>query len=417
MNLWPEPFNYVHTDPRGRWWTSAWNADPAAAAQIRLPDRVVVKDDTLREGILAPGAGGRGGMTLADRVEIARALEGLGITEAEVGYTVRLEETVAVLHALKAAGVQLKCSIHTKVWGDLEQVRQDIATVLDAGADMINLLLLWDQGGRPEHEYRQQVREGVRFAKSRGAYVAFGTTQLHMRPEFYRSLCQEALDAGVDRIVAYDGHGCTHVTGFKTCVAWIRDWLDPKVPIEVHCHNDMGIGTAQILAAVEAGAEIVDVSVNGLGNRAGIGTLEEVVTALTVLYGLDLGLRLEQLYPLSRLVQEKTGIPVQQHKPVVGEAIAIHESAVHIQQIITQGAHAWEVYKPELVGQKSQLVFGSTSLENNFTALKVVLRHHGMAEAEDRLTELVAAIRQRLQTQRYVTEAEVVGLGNRLLGR
>ncbi|MFX0199658.1 MAG: hypothetical protein ACFFCW_26340 [Candidatus Hodarchaeota archaeon] len=414
-SLWPRHFDNVLIDSENRWWKSFWNRKPSVTNRLNIGQKIIIKDDTLREGILAPGAGGQGQMSIDDRIEIARALDQLGISEAEVGYTVRLKETIAVLKAIKKESIKFNCSVHTKLWGDLGKIQHEVASVIDAGADYINYLLFWDVGTGKKTDFLNQVRKGVRYAKKHNAYVAFGTVQLQMKPEFFKQLCQEAVDAGADRIVAYDGHGCSHVTAFKACVVWLREWLDNEIPIEVHCHNDFGLATAETLAAVEAGAEILDVSINGLGNRAGIGSLEEVVMALTVLYDIDLGLKLNQLFPLSRLVQQKTNIPVQPHKPIVGKNCTVHESAVHIQQILVDGPQTWEVYKPEIVGQSSKLVFGGTSLENDYLALRYFLKHKGLDKAEAKIEEIATEIRRQLEKQPYLYDDEVINIAKKII--
>ncbi|MHA1318133.1 MAG: hypothetical protein ACTSQ6_11555, partial [Candidatus Heimdallarchaeaceae archaeon] len=142
--------------------------------------------------------------------------------------------------------------------------------------------------------------EGIEYAKSNGLHVAFGSGRV--TPKYWELFLNIAKDAGVDRIVVYDGNGCALPIAFKDLVLFTKNIVG-KIPVEVHAHNDLGLAVANTLAGVEGGAEIVDVVFNGLGDRAGNAATEEVIMALEILYGIDLGLKLDKILEISQLIE------------------------------------------------------------------------------------------------------------------
>lgn len=400
---------FADMDGQRRWWRTSWCTLPEVVQGMTVPSAVTVKDDTLREGILAPGATGARHFGLEARVEFARRLVAAGIREAEVGYTVRLKETEVVMRRLKRDVPNLQLSIHTQLWGEWKTVEHGLRSMADVGADHLNLLLLTDALWSDFGACLERVREGVKLSRSLGMPVSFGTLQLLMEPKLFGMLVEAAAGEGAERIVVYDGHGCAFPAVMRHCAQFVRR-IVPHVRVEVHCHNDLGLGTALVLGAVEGGADVVDVAFHGLGNRAGIGALEEVVMALEVLYRVRTGVDLQQLTALSHFVAEESGIELQAHKAVVGRNVGIHESAVHIEQILDGGGFAWEVFDPKVVGQRSQIVFGGTSLENNFRALRRFMEKNGHILGDAEVQALAGGIQSRLATQRYVPAADVLEL-------
>ncbi|MEM2986405.1 MAG: hypothetical protein QXZ71_05050, partial [Candidatus Caldarchaeum sp.] len=165
-------------------------------------------------------------------------------------------------------------------------------------------------------------------------------------------------EAKPDAVAVVDTFGCASPEGFRYLVGEIVRTV--KVPVEVHCHNDFGMGTAVSIAGLSAGASVVHVSVNGIGERAGNAALEEVVLSLELLYGRRLGLRLEKLVEVSRLVEKLTGFRLAANKPVVGERVFTRESGISVAGWVKYHLGS-EAFLPELVGNRHDVLVGKKS--------------------------------------------------------
>lgn len=316
-------FEWIQFHPQGKWWVSRWNLRPEVMKEFNLPNRVIIKDTTLREGEETPNVT----MSLEDKMAIARTLSEMGIQEADVGYAGAVERDRAFVRRAKSDGLKLRLAAHSRAL--VPEFKKEIDTIARDGVEIIQLVLNpVPVAGYQRTDYSRRVQEAVRYAKSRGLFTVFLPTLPKWEMDFCRELFQGVVNGGVDRI-CIGGMGCLHVTAYKSLIRWIKATF-PTVQVGVHVHNDFGLGTACSLAAVEAGAEVVDTSVNGMCDRGGIAALEEVTMALTVLYGVDLGIRLDRLGEISRLVQTISGIPVQPYKAVVGENMFTQTTDAHI---------------------------------------------------------------------------------------
>ncbi len=177
-----------------------------------------------------------------------------------------------------------------------------------------------------------------------------------------------------------------------------------KIPVEVHAHNDLGLAVANTLAGVEGGAEIVDVVFNGLGDRAGNAATEEVIMALEILYGIDLGLKLDKILEISQLIEKYSKTPLQPHKPIVGKNCFIHESDLHVEQILVGNWTTWELFQPQVVGQTRKLIFGATTLQDR--AFLAKLNKMGLKPTEMQLKRIRKEVSRKIKSQDYISEQE-----------
>lgn len=391
-------------DRAQRWWSFGWNFDESIRNQMNLPDKVIIKDDTLREGEETPGTY----FTIDQKVEIAKALEEMGIPEIEVGYAAGIKEHAETFKALKREGIKMKLSSHARLYA--EDIKKEVDDILAAEADYINFLLVPGPALKTKKAVFERITEGIEYAKSQDAYVAFGSGRVI--PKYWEKFLNLAMDAGVDRIVVYDGNGCALPVAFKDNVAFTKK-IVKDIPVEVHTHDDLGLAVATTLAGVEGGAEIVDVVFNGLGDRAGNAATEEVIMALEILYGIDLNLKLDKILEVSQLIEKYSKTPLQSHKAIVGKNCFIHESDLHVEQILIGNWTTWELYQPHVVGQTRKLIFGATTLQDR--ALKAKLNKIGLEPTAEQLDTLRKQIKEKIKTQDFISEKELEELAKKTL--
>jgi 2-isopropylmalate synthase len=185
-----------------------------------------------------------------------------------------------------------------------------------------------------------------------------------------------------------------------------------KTPISVHCHDDFGMAVANSLAAVEAGATQVHATINGLGERAGNASLEEVVMALHMIYKLKMGINSRLLYSTSRMVATLTGVFVQANKAIVGENAFAHESGIHTRGVTVKPL-TFEPIKPELVGRTRKLVAGKLA---GTRGIKAELEEIGIHPTDDQMKEIVQRVKELGDKGKMVTDADLLALTSAVMG-
>ncbi|MFX0155562.1 MAG: hypothetical protein ACFE9Q_13655 [Candidatus Hodarchaeota archaeon] len=402
--MWLMPWASMRMDKEQRWWSYEWNFAETIRSQMHLPNKIIIKDDTLREGEETPGSY----FTIDQKVEIAKMLEEIGIPEIEVGYAAGIKEHADAFKALKNEGIKMKLSSHARMY--VEDIKKEVDEILAAGADYVNFLLVPSPTLKTKGDVFNRISKGIEYAKSQGAYVAFGSGRVI--PKYWKKFLELAIDADVDRIVVYDGNGCALPIAFKDNVMFTKK-IVKGIPIEVHTHNDLGLAVATTLAGVEAGAEIVDVVCNGLGDRAGNAATEEVIMALEILYGINTNIKLDKLMELSQLIEKFSKTPLQPHKAIVGKNCFIHESDLHVEQILSGNWVTWELYQPQVVGQKRKLIFGATTLQDR--AIKAKLNKMRLSANEIQIESLRKRIEEKIKNQEYITEEELEKIARELI--
>jgi len=402
--LWLAPWASMRMDKAQRWWSYGWNFAESVRSQMHLPNKIIIKDDTLREGEETPGTY----FTIDQKVEIAKLLEEIGIPEIEVGYAAGIKEHAQTFIKLKKEGIKMKLSSHARLYA--KDVKKEVDDILNAEADIINFLLVPDPVLKTKKDVLERITKGIEYAKAQDAYVAFGSGRVI--PKYWEKFCQLAVDAGVDRIVVYDGNGCALPTAFRDNV-WFTKKIVQDIPIEVHTHNDLGLAVANTLAGVEGGAEIVDVVFNGLGDRAGNAATEEVIMGLEILYGINTHIKLDKLMEVSQLIEEYSKTPLQPHKAIVGKNCFIHESDLHVEQIISGNWVTWELFQPHVVGQTRKLIFGATTLQDR--AIKAKLTKMGLEPTEKHMKTLQREIQEKRKKHDYVSEEELETLAKKII--
>lgn len=398
-------------EPGGRWWTGRLNRIAIPLDGFAPPSRIIVVDATLREGEETAGVV----LSEADKMAIATASARVGLSEMEVGYAGAIPEHRELVRSLKASGIPAKLASHTRVYTRGDEWRREIDQNVEAGADILTLVGFASEGlvtttpWIKKSEIPERVAACVRYAKGAGVMVTFGLadavrTKLDLLVACYRA----AVEAGVDRLYVYDGLGAAAPEAIRFLTVLLRGLGGSRTQIGVHCHDGLGLATANALAAVRAGATVVDAVPLGLGDSAGISALEEVVFALEVLYGVRTQLRLEEIHKLCRLVSELFRIPIPPNKALVGGNIYRHSIDSHIAAILRGCWYSWELIRPEVLGQERRLEFGFSKIrEGRSGAVAAKLAQMGVNLSDEQLEEVLLRARQLARDQGSLGEEDL----------
>jgi 2-isopropylmalate synthase len=227
---------------------------------------------------------------------------------------------------------------------------------------------------------------------------------------FLKKVCQAAENARMDRLNVPDTVGIMIPRSMAKLVEDLKTVVN--TPISVHCHDDFGMAVANSLAAVEAGAVQIHATINGLGERAGNASLEEVVMALHMIYKLKTRVNSRLLYSTSRLVATLTGISVQANKAIVGENAFAHESGIHTRGVTVKPL-TFEPIKPEMVGRTRKLVAGKLA---GTRGIKAELEEIEIHPTEEQLKEIVQRVKELGDKGKMVTDADLLALTSAVMG-
>lgn len=341
--------------------------------------KIEVFDSTLRDGEQAPGFS----MNLREKLSMARMLEELGVTVIEAGFAACSQGDFACVKAvadeIKNVQVASLCRCNTNdidtAWNALKSAAKPLIHVFIATSD----IHLEYKLKITRNECIERVRNAVTYAKSKGAEVEFSAEDATRSDrEFLKEVLMTALSCGADIVNMADTVGYIQPCEMEELVRFMKDNLKSTRPfkLSVHCHNDLGLATANTLAAIKAGVDRVDLTVNGIGERAGNASLEETVMALKTRPGLFdayTDIKTELLVPASKRLELLTGVKVQINKAIVGKNAFLHESGIH-QHGVLQNSETYEIIKPADVG---------------FSDDKIILgKHSGKHALEEKLITL-----------------------------
>ena len=370
---------------------------------LELPKRVTIYDVTLRDGEQYPGLV----FTKQDKVRLAEALDRLGIERLEAGMpAVSQEDFDAVLEISK----RVKADVVVFCRG----MRSDVDLAVDAGAwgvivelpsnqTLIEKGYAWTQA--------DVVKKGIdtcNYAKKKGLHTTFFLIDSSgADPDFLKSTVQAVVsETDIDSLTAVDTFGRLHPMATERFVKDLREWAG--VPIEIHVHNDFGLGVANCLAAVKAGAEVVHTNMLGLGERSGGVPTEEMAVALEFLFGIDTGLNLDKLKEVAEVFEDVSGIQVPGHKPVVGKNAFAYEvgiAAMFSYRLFKEGLPLGVMpYHPHLVGNEFWIGIGKQS--GKYSVLWH-LERMGLSASEEVVREMVDRIKaMAILERRMLTEDE-----------
>ena len=306
------------------YYSSFYNYDSKLRKKLRFPKKVILHDVTLRDGEQQAGIIFR----KDDKIRIARALSEAGVNRIEAGMPSVSPEDMETIREISRMGLE------AEIFAFARCMKADVDNALKADVDGVVMeipssdhLLKYGYGWAENKAVNLAV-EATAYAHEHGLYVAFFTIDSTRAgfEVFWRLAGSVATKGHMDSLVVADTFGVMNPEAYSLFISKIRK--KTKKPIEVHAHNDFGLGVANSITALAAGAQVAHVTINGIGERSGNASLEELAMALKVLYDVKTDLKFEKLRNLSKLVQELSDVHVPPQKPIVGDGLFTTESGI-----------------------------------------------------------------------------------------
>jgi homocitrate synthase NifV len=350
-----------------------------------------VNDTTLRDGEQTPGVV----FSIEEKIRIAKFLDEIGVQQIEAGTPIMSD------HEVKAVGAIVKERLGASIMGWARAAKPDIDAVLRTSADAIAISIatsdihLQYKLGMTREQVLEKATSMVEYAKDHGLYISLNSEDA-TRTEFpfLKEFAQRGKEAGADRLRVCDTLGVLIPQSTRYLVNRVID--EVGISVEIHTHNDYGLGVANALAAYEVGAEWASTTVNGLGERAGNSSLEGIIMSLTKLYNLETNFKMDKLYEISRYVEEASGLAVPPNRSIVGQHMFTHESGIHVDGVLKY-PYTYESFLPDEIGASRKIIIGKHSGKH---AVWDKLQDLGVQVDKDQLLEVVEVIKERSQKRK-----------------
>jgi 2-isopropylmalate synthase len=383
-------------------------------------DVVRIFDTTLRDGEQSPGFS----MNTEEKIRLARQLAVLGVDVIEAGFPIASRGDLEAVRmvAREVRSVPIAALARAKK----DDVSAAIEALQPAAASRLHIFLatsdlhLQVKLNMTREQALEAIGSMIRYGRQHVAEVEFsaedaGRTDI----DFLCQVCRVAVDAGATTLNLPDTVGYAVPEEYGAMFLRVREYLgDPQgITLSAHCHDDLGMAVANSLAAVRAGVRQIECTINGIGERAGNASLEEVVVALAVRkesFGVTTNINLEQLFPTSRMLTEITGAQVAPNKAVVGANAFAHEAGIH-QDGIIKNPLTYEIISPQAVGVPARsLVLGKHSGRN---ALKMSLRDLGYEPSSSELAECYRRVTALADKSKQVRQRDLVAIAHEVMRR
>jgi len=397
--------------PSEKWWVGNVSLMNVVRGEINLPNRVTLMEQTIREGEDTPEVY----FSTEARFELLEKMEEAGIKEAEVGYVGAIQDHFEFAKKVKERGLGIKIGSHNRAYTREEEWRLEIDRAVDAGCEIVTLVTFMTEPicstthWLKKEDVPERVAKCIEYSKAKGVYTCvIPVDAARTRLDLYTKCLQLSAEAGVDRVYVCDAFGNTPPEAFDFLVRYVRDVIGSKPQIALHCHNDLGLSMANALAGIRAGAECIDVTINGLGHNSGITPLEEIVCALKVLYGVDTGVDLKHIPILSKLVEKHSRLKVFPNKAIVGENVYRHQLDSHMASIIRGVWYSWDIIHPEVFGRKFRLEWVPGRLRiGKSGSVMAMIESLGMTVTNKEFCEISRRLRDQVYSKGVVTEKDL----------
>lgn len=371
-----------------KWWVSPFNFAEEVTAEFDIPDKVEIHDATLRDGEQTPGVVFR----KEDKVRIAQMLDEVGVERIEAGMPAVSDEDFQAIKEISQLGLK------AKIFTFARALPVDIDKAIDCGADGVVIeipigypKLKYQFGWTWEDVLRKSV-ECINYARDKKMhtlYFPYDTTRA--REEDLTNLLTRLMsDAPPDAIGVVDTMGCALPEAIKYMVRKVKKLTG--LPVEIHTHNDFGMGVATELAAVTAGASVVHSCISGLGERTGNAALEELMVGLHLLLGIETDYKFDRILSMCKLAEELSGVKPATNKPVIGVSNYTRESGIGI-DLVMKTPLAMFATTPQFFGREGEVVLGKKSGKASVTYM---LEKLGIQDvSEDAVAEILKEVKSR----------------------
>jgi D-citramalate synthase len=378
------------------------------ALSASFPKKIRIFDTTLRDGEQTPGVS----LTPEKKLRIAESLDKLGVDALEAGFAAASEGEHEAIKIIADAG--LKAEVYSMARG----VMKDIDAVLKTGAVGVHLVIpssdlhLEYKLKKTREEVLKITADTTQYAKDHGLAVELSAEDATRSDlEFLTKMLRAGVSAGADRLCPCDTVGVLVPERTGELFSELKKRF-PKVPLSVHCHDDFGLAVANSIIALKNGAEEAHVTINGLGERAGNASLEEIAVALKINYKVNLAIKTELLYETSRLVSRITDFPLQPNKAVVGENAFVHESGMHTHGILSHPL-TYEPFPPELIGRTRRIASGKHSGSHG---IRASLKEMGLNPNDKQLNEIFLRVKSLGDKGKRVSDADLQAIAEAVMG-
>ncbi|HNX39924.1 MAG TPA: 2-isopropylmalate synthase [Methanothrix sp.] len=372
---------------------------------IALFGKIRFLDTTLRDGEQTPGVS----LGLDEKLAIAQGLDSLGVDVIEAGSAMTSAGERLSIKAVADFGLKAEICSYVRA------LKSDVDVALGCDVDSVHLVVPVSDlhiERKLKSDRKSVINLAVavtEYAKDHGLVVELsGEDASRADLDYLTRLYMAGIEAGADRLAFCDTVGVL-VPEVTTQVFSRLSQLG--APVSVHCHNDFGMATANTVAALRSGASQAHVTVNGIGERAGNASLEEVVMTLESLYKIETGIKCQDIYQLSRMVSRMTGLPLAPSKAIVGENAFTHEAGIHVHGLLADTS-TYEPIHPETVGRKRRIVLGKHAGK---ASVELALREFGLSVSDQQLGQIVTKVKELGDKGKRVSDADLQTIADTVL--